>query len=55
MPVDPCPPADPDTIRPTRTQELYPLSPIRAPTTLKLVDPVVGPLVVAAELTTALS
>ena len=32
---------------------LYPLSPIRAPTTLKLVDPVVGPLVVAAELTTA--
>ena len=55
MPVDPCPPADPDTIRPSRTRLLYPLSPSPAPTTVNLVDPVVGPLVVAAELTTALS
>jgi hypothetical protein len=40
---------------PTRTRQLYPLSPSPAPTTVNLVDPVVGPLVVAAELTTALS
>ena len=52
MPVDPCPPSDPDTMRPIRTPTLYPLSPMRCPTTLKLVDPVVGPFVSAAELTT---
>ena len=52
MPLDPCPPKDPGTMRPTRTPELYPLSPTRSPTTVKLVDPVVGPFVLAAELTT---
>ncbi len=36
----------------TRSPALYPLSPSRSPTTVKLVDPVVGPFVLAAELTT---
>ena len=55
MPVDPCPPSDPDTMRPTRTPKLYPLSPIPCPTTVTLVDPVVGPFVIAAELTAGAS
>ena len=45
----------PLTDGPNRLLVLYPLSPSPAPTTVNLVDPVVGPLVVAAELTTALS
>jgi hypothetical protein len=45
------PPKDPDTIRPSRTPELYPLSPIRCPATVRLVDPVLGPFVMATELT----
>ena len=55
MPIDVWPPKDPDTIRPSRTPELYPLSPIRCPTTVTLVDPVVGPFVIAAELTAGAS
>ena len=49
MPIDVWPPKDPDTIRPSRTPELYPLSPIRFPTTVRLVDPVLGPFVIASE------
>ena len=55
MPIELCPPNDPDTIRPSRTPQLYPLSPIRSPTTVTLVDPVPGPFVAATELTTAQS
>ena len=55
MPIDVWPPADPETIRPSRTPELYPLRPIRSPTTVKLVDPVLGPFVIATELTTGKS
>ena len=55
MPIDVWPPKDPDTIRPSRTPELYPLSPIRSPTTVRLVDPVLGPFVIATELTTGTS
>ena len=52
MPVDPCPPSDPDTMRPTRAPTLYPLSPMRCPTTLKLLQPVDGPFVNPTPLTT---
>ena len=55
MPIELCPPTDPDTIRPSRTPALYPLSPMRSPTTVTLVDPVPGPFVAATELTTAQS
>ena len=55
MPVDPCPPSDPDTMRPTRTPELYPLSPMRCPTTVKLAQPEPGLFVNATELNTARS
>ena len=55
MPIELCPPKDPDTIRPSRTPELYPLSPSRSPTTVRLVDPVLGPFVSATELTTGKS
>ncbi len=55
MPIDVWPPKDPDTIRPSRTPELYPLSPIRFPTTVRLVDPVLGPFVIATELTSGKS
>ncbi len=55
MPIEPCPPNDPDAIRPSRTPALYPLSPMRSPTTVTLVDPVPGPFVAATELTTAQS
>ena len=55
MPIDVWPPNDPETIRPSRTPELYPLSPIRSPTTVRLVDPVLGPFVSATELTTGKS
>ena len=55
MPIDVWPPNDPETIRPSRTPELYPLSPIRSPTTVRLVDPVLGPFVSATELTTGTS
>jgi hypothetical protein len=50
-----CPPVNPFTIRPSRTPALYPLSPIRSPTTVRLVDPVLGPFVSATELTTGKS
>ena len=55
MPNMLCPPLKPFTIRPSRTPELYPLSPIRSPTTVRLVDPVLGPFVSATELTTGKS
>ena len=55
MPIELCPPNDPDTSRPSRTPQLYPLSPIRCPATVTLVDPVVGPFVIAAELTAGAS
>ena len=55
MPIELCPPNDPDTIRPSRTPQLYPLSPIRSPATVTLVDPVLGPFLAAAQLTTAAS
>jgi hypothetical protein len=55
IPIMLCPPVNPFTIRPSRTPALYPLSPIRSPTTVRLVDPVLGPFVSATELTTGKS
>ena len=52
IPIDRCPPSDPDTIRPSRTPLLYPLCPMRRPTTVTLADPVPGPFVNPTELTT---